>query len=84
MADSVCYVSGDIGDTASSCTGCATGIGEGSTRSPACLIWPPTSVTRNISSTLSYLTQTQELKEIACERFRLSSAHAVIVAEVLT
>jgi integrase/recombinase XerD len=38
---------------------------------------------KNISSTLSYLTQTQELKEIACERFRLSgAANAVSVAEV--
>jgi integrase len=37
---------------------------------------------KNISSTLFYLTQTQELKEIACERFRLSGAGAVRVAEV--
>ena len=37
---------------------------------------------KNIISTLSYLTQTQELKEIACERFRLSGARAVGIAEV--
>jgi integrase/recombinase XerD len=37
---------------------------------------------KNINSTLSYLTQTQELKEIACERFRQSGARAVRVAGV--
>jgi integrase/recombinase XerD len=39
---------------------------------------------KNIDSTLSYLTQTQELKEIACERFRVSGARAVNVPEVQT
>jgi integrase len=37
---------------------------------------------KNIVSTLSYLTQTQELKELACERFRQSGAQAVRVAGV--
>jgi integrase/recombinase XerD len=37
---------------------------------------------KNIVSTLSYLTQTQELKELACERFRHSGAQAVRVAGV--
>ena len=37
---------------------------------------------KNINSTLSYLTQTQELKEIACERFRQSGSRAVRVAGV--
>jgi integrase/recombinase XerD len=37
---------------------------------------------KNIISTLSYLTQTQELKELACERFRQSGARAVCVAGV--
>jgi integrase/recombinase XerD len=37
---------------------------------------------KNITSTLSYLTQAQELKELACERFRQSGARAVRVAGV--
>jgi integrase/recombinase XerD len=37
---------------------------------------------KNIISTLSYLTQTQELKELACERFRQSGARAVRVGGV--